>query len=164
MSGEIKKAVFLINGEQDMMRFGASLSQACEGGEVIFLHGELGTGKTTLVRGFLRKMGHEGAVKSPTYTLVEHYSYNHKTINHFDLYRLGGGEELEYMGIRDYFHRNAICLLEWPERGRGYLPKADIDIKIYYEHEGRRRIHIEPTTHKGIHTFNIVNGLYTASQ
>lgn len=159
-----KRAELFIKGESEMMRFGSALSEICDGGEIIFLHGDLGVGKTTLVRGFIRQLGHEGAVKSPTYTLVEHYSYEGKTVYHFDLYRLGDGEELEYMGIRDYFHRNAICLIEWPERGRGYLPKADIDIKISYEHEGRRRIHLEPVSRQGIQLFDELNGLYSASK
>jgi len=157
-----KHAEFFIKGESEMMRFGGALSKACEGGEIIYLHGELGAGKTTMVRGYLRQMGHEGAVKSPTYTLVEHYSYNGKIIYHFDLYRLGDGEELEYMGIRDYFHQKAICLLEWPERGRGYIPSADIDITIFYEHEGQRRLRLKPISRQGIQVFNVINGLFSA--
>ncbi|MDH3325488.1 MAG: tRNA (adenosine(37)-N6)-threonylcarbamoyltransferase complex ATPase subunit type 1 TsaE [Gammaproteobacteria bacterium] len=156
-------AEFFIKGESEMTRFGGVLSEVCSGGELIFLHGELGAGKTTMVRGFVRQMGHEGAVKSPTYTLVEHYSYHNKTVYHFDLYRLGDAEELEYMGIRDYFHPNAICLIEWPERGVGYLPKADVDIKILYEHEGQRRIHLEPVSERGMQVFDAFNGLYSAS-
>ncbi|MDH5257861.1 MAG: tRNA (adenosine(37)-N6)-threonylcarbamoyltransferase complex ATPase subunit type 1 TsaE [Gammaproteobacteria bacterium] len=159
-----KRKVYFIKGEAEMIRLGAALCDVCTGGEVVFLHGDLGAGKTTMVRGFLHQLGHSGAVKSPTYTFVEHYFYHNKTVYHFDLYRLGDGEELEYMGIRDYFHRNAICLIEWPERGHGYLPKADIDIKIYYEHEGQRRIQLEPVTKRGIQMFDALSGLYSASK
>ncbi len=159
-----KRHTLLIQSENEMLRFGAVLSDACYGGEIIYLHGELGTGKTTMSRGFLRQMGHKGAVKSPTYTFVEHYSYQNKIVYHFDLYRLGDGEELEYMGIRDYFHQHAICLIEWPEKGRGYLPKADIDIKITYEHEGQRRILITSTSANGIRLFDEFIGIYSASE
>lgn len=157
-----KRAELFIKGEKEMVHFGGLLCDACDGNEVIYLHGELGAGKTTMVRGFIHQLGHTGAVKSPTYTLVEHYSYNNKTVYHFDLYRLGEAEELEYMGIRDYFHRKAVSLIEWPEKGRGYLPKADIDIKIYYEHEGQRRLHFEAVSRRGVQIFNGLSGLYSA--
>lgn len=131
---------FFIDNETDMVAFGERLGRsfsAQEGTLCIFLIGDLGAGKTTLSRGILRAFGHEGAVKSPTYTLVEIYEFPERRVCHFDLYRLGDSEELEYMGIRDYFADGSLCLIEWPERGEGVLPAADVIINVKVDGLGR---------------------------
>lgn len=120
-----------------MVALGQALGRRLQAPMVLFLKGELGAGKTTLARGVLRAWGHSGAVKSPTYTLVEPYDLDDINLYHFDLYRLGDPEELEYMGIRDYFHSRSIALVEWPERGRGVLPPADLNIEISVLEFGR---------------------------
>jgi tRNA threonylcarbamoyladenosine biosynthesis protein TsaE len=129
-----------LSGDDAMVAFGEKLGGVLGGG-VVYLDGELGAGKTTLCRGVLRAKGHCGAVKSPTYTLVEPYTAPSGVVYHFDLYRLVDPAELENMGIRDYFIDEGLCLIEWPERGVGLLPAPDIRILIRglgISGEGRR--------------------------
>lgn len=117
--------------------YGAELWAALPAKCLIFLHGELGAGKTTLVRGFLRASGYTGAVKSPTYTLVEEYKIGARKVFHFDLYRVAAPEELEWIGIRDYFDQDAVCFIEWPEMGEGFLPEPDRVINLVTDGLGR---------------------------
>lgn len=118
--------------------FGEALGRLLPRRLVVYLEGDLGTGKTTLVRGMLRGLGYRGTVRSPTFTLVEPYALGTLDAYHLDLYRLGEPEELEYLGLRDYLEPGVLCLVEWPERGAGYLPPPDLVVRIEYADEGRR--------------------------
>ena len=104
---------------------------------IVYLEGTLGSGKTTLARSIIQGFGWQGSVKSPTYTLVELYELSAGTIAHMDLYRLSDPEELEFIGIRDFTDGNTLCLIEWPERGAGLLPDADLKILISESGNGR---------------------------
>lgn len=118
---------------------GRELSQRLRGqGGLVFLRGDLGVGKTTLVRGLLHGLGHWGSVRSPTYTLIEHYEVGGQSIHHLDLYRVGDPEELEYLGLRDLLDGTGLLLVEWPERGAAGLPEPDLEIGITHAPPGRR--------------------------
>lgn len=119
-----------VASEDRMEALGARLAAVLEPGAVITLSGPLGAGKTTLARGILRTLGHAGAVRSPTYALVESYMLPGLGLHHFDFYRLADPSELEYMGLRDYLDGAAVCLIEWPEQGGASTPPADLHIEI----------------------------------
>lgn len=108
----------------------------------VWLKGPLGAGKTSFCRGLLRALGHQGTVKSPTYTLVEPYDMPLGAVFHFDLYRLRDPAELEDIGARDYFSEGRLCLVEWPELGEGYLPAADLVLSLSPSSHGRH-LHAE---------------------
>lgn len=149
---------FQLTDEAATVQLGRRLAKALQGGGVIFLQGTLGAGKTTLTRGVLLGLGHAGAVKSPTYTLVEPYELAGIKLFHFDLYRLGNAEELEYMGIRDYFLEQNLCIVEWPARGEGVLPKPDLSIELSVSGSGRLAV-LTAFTERGN---EIVRSLLTA--
>ena len=145
-----------LDSEAETEQLGRELARRAvesECGLVVFLEGDLGMGKTTLSRGVMHGLGHEGAVKSPTYTLVEPYEHLKPRAYHFDLYRLGDPEELEYMGIRDYFSDENLCLVEWPERGQGVLPEPDLEIHLERQGEGRSVV-IRARSARGAHLMN----------
>lgn len=126
-----------LDSEQATLDFAAACAPLLAEGGLVFLEGTLGAGKTTFSRGLIRALGHVGAVKSPTYTLVEEYPLPAVTVCHFDLYRLGDAEELEFMGIREYLNQQALCLLEWADKGRGVLPAADLVLTLRDSGPGR---------------------------
>ena len=135
---------FKINGEQETVKLGALMSSVCirlckklKKSVLINLEGDLGAGKTTFSRGFIEACGYKDIVRSPTYTLVEPYDFDDFSVYHFDLYRLLDPEELEYMGIRDYFEKTSVCLIEWPDKAQGVLPEADITIELSYSVDSR---------------------------
>lgn len=118
-------------------RAGAALAPGLRGGMIVTLSGELGAGKTTLVRGLLHGMGWTGPVKSPTYTLVEHYPISSLYLYHFDFYRFDKPAEWEDSGFAEYFRPDALCVIEWPEHVRGMLPPVDVALSLQYQGDGR---------------------------
>ncbi|MCU0840845.1 MAG: tRNA (adenosine(37)-N6)-threonylcarbamoyltransferase complex ATPase subunit type 1 TsaE [Thiobacillaceae bacterium] len=116
---------------------GARLAGVVHPGLSVWLSGDLGAGKTTLVRGLLRALHYAGKVKSPTFTLVELYSFSSFNLYHFDLYRFADPVEWEEAGFREYFNDHSVCLVEWPERAEGGVPPADLIVRLDFSGEGR---------------------------
>ena len=139
-----------------MRQIGANLMAACESGGVIVLRGNLGTGKTTLVRGALESLGVTSGIRSPTYTLIEYYELDQLCIAHLDLYRLADGEELEYLGYRDYLNSTTVCFIEWPERAEGYLSNIGLEIHIDYDIDGRQ-LEFKPVNDWGSRIVSAIN-------
>lgn len=131
-----------------METLGASLGRALQAGVVVYLQGELGAGKTTLVRGVLKGLGHEGPVRSPTYTLVEGYELAGRMLYHLDLYRIRGRMELEFLGIRDLDDPEFWVFVEWPERGAGGLPPPDLLLRLEVSGQGRA-VRVETESERG---------------
>ncbi|RCX07198.1 tRNA (adenosine(37)-N6)-threonylcarbamoyltransferase complex ATPase subunit type 1 TsaE [Marinomonas foliarum] len=155
---QIEKDVY---GEELMESLGGAVSSVLKAGAVVYLEGDLGMGKTTLVRGMLRGLGHLGPVKSPTYTIVEPYELSGLEAFHFDLYRVSDAEELEFIGIRDYFSDSSLCLIEWAEMGRGILPEADLIVSLSLIRQGRHVV-IEGITEKGLVAINGLKKVITS--
>ncbi len=134
--------------EAATLALGARLALVIQPGLAIFLYGDLGAGKTTLVRGVLRGLGMEGKVKSPTYTLVEPYVISGLNLYHFDLYRLNYSEEWEAAGFREYFNSASICFIEWPEKTGELMPEPDIVIRLAHQ-DGGRIVSINANSNQG---------------
>lgn len=130
-------AVFELPDEAATQSVGERLAPALQPGMVVFLEGDLGVGKTTLSRALIRALGHAGAVKSPTYSLVEVYVISSLYLYHFDFYRFESPEEFLDAGFDEYFNDTALCLVEWPERAQGCLPSADLRLRLYHAGVGR---------------------------
>ncbi len=128
----------LLAGEADTLECGACLGRCLEQGALIFLRGALGAGKTTLVRGILRGRGYGGAVRSPSYVLMEDYDTEGLALLHCDLYRLRDAGELEFLGLREYLQGDAAVLVEWPERGAHWFPRADLCLALHGGGHSRR--------------------------
>jgi tRNA threonylcarbamoyladenosine biosynthesis protein TsaE len=127
----------ILPDESATLALGASIARALVPGLVIYLQGELGAGKTTLARGLLRALGHPGAVKSPTYALVEVYDVSRLHLYHFDFYRFHDPQEWTEAGFRDTFNGRNVCLIEWPEKAMGLLPPADLALMLHVQDAGR---------------------------
>ena len=125
----------ILGDEAATLTSGALFAKGVQAGLVVYLHGDLGAGKTTFVRGVLHALGHVGKVKSPTYTLVESYQIDinevfNYTFYHFDLYRFTDENEWEAAGFRDYFNPQSVCMVEWPEKAEHVLPTPDVHVQL----------------------------------
>ncbi len=127
-----------LKDEQATIAVANTFAQVCEPPLTLYFQGPLGAGKTTFIRAFLRALGVEGKIKSPSYAIVEPYHLADFDIYHLDLYRLAHVDELEMIGIREYFSPRSICCIEWPEHGKGVLPTPDMDFILEYQEQGRQ--------------------------
>jgi tRNA threonylcarbamoyladenosine biosynthesis protein TsaE len=134
---EPNHSVITLPDEAATAAFAARFARTLRPGLVVYLRGDLGAGKTTMVRGVLHALGYSGRVKSPTYTLIEQYDLSGLNLRHFDLYRFRDAEEWEAAGFRDEFDGRNVCLVEWPEKAAGLLPSADLEIILEIQPHGR---------------------------
>jgi len=141
-------AIHHLADEAATLALGVEIAAALHLGLIVFLRGNLGAGKTTLARGILRGLGYQGKVKSPTYNLVELYKISRLYFYHFDFYRFNDPIEWEDAGFREYFNAESICLVEWPEKARGLLPAADLEILLGITETGRN-VEIQAGTEAG---------------
>ena len=145
----IKEITIFLANENSTLALGENLSKNISNGLLIFLKGDLGVGKTTLVRGFLRSLGYRGRVKSPTYSLIEQYILILNTINHFDLYRFSNPEELLSSGFSEYVDQVNVNIIEWPEKASDIISNPDVTIEIKYDDIRSRIVYINAHTEKG---------------
>lgn len=129
-----------LHDEAATLQLGRRLAQLIGAVGLIYICGDLGAGKTTFARGFMQGMGYCGRVKSPTYTLIEPYQVAERRVYHCDFYRIGQPQELHFIGIQEYINDQAICLIEWPERGAGVLPQPDLWLRLRVNDQGRQAV------------------------
>jgi tRNA threonylcarbamoyladenosine biosynthesis protein TsaE len=141
--------------ESATQALGARLAAIVQPGLIVYLRGELGAGKTTLVRALLHALGYSGKVKSPTYTLVELYNLSNLCLYHFDFYRFSEPDEWIDAGFRDYFGVQAACFVEWPDQAGGLLPPPDLEITLVFEGTGRQ-MEIRASSDKGLQCLNLL--------
>lgn len=140
------------------LQLGSNISLLCKSSVVIYLYGELGSGKTTFSRGFLNGLGYTGIVKSPTYSLVESYYLSSIVVNHFDLYRLIKEKDLEFIGINDFFSNQSLSLIEWPQKGLNLLPSPDVIVHLKYQkNSGARLAKVSFVSTKGLNILKYFN-------
>lgn len=133
------QTLIITESEQQTEQIGHNLSQHLNPGLQIHLNGDLGAGKSVIVRGIIKGFGYDGGVQSPTFTLVEPYSFEQFTIYHFDFYRLEDAQELEMIGFREYLNATDVCIIEWPQRAQSLLPVADVVIDIGFTNNPQQR-------------------------
>ncbi len=134
----MNKMILDLGSSEATEALGAAVGRWIQPGDIIYLKGDLGAGKTTLARGLMQALGHAGPVKSPTYTLIETYELPVLPVAHLDLYRLKDPEELAYIGLREFLNGQGLVLVEWPEHGTGELPKANLEVVLEYRGSGGR--------------------------
>nr|BET44386.1 MAG: tRNA (adenosine(37)-N6)-threonylcarbamoyltransferase complex ATPase subunit type 1 TsaE [Candidatus Aschnera chinzeii] len=146
----VDKNTILLANENKTINLGYQLAKNMKNNFILFLYGNIGVGKTTLVRGFLQGLGYENNIKSPSYSIIESYLVSDYSVYHIDLYRLNNAREFEILGMRDFLSFNSICLFEWPQNGGHYLPTPDLVIKLSYHLYGRKAKLISHTMYGNI--------------